>query len=68
MSALPLDLFRVLVGLLGVGYFVRTLREIPDFGALDGLIDHSLQRRLLPFARMGCFPSDRRCGCCAPRT
>lgn len=56
MPALPLDLFRVLVGLLSTAYFTRTLREVPDFGAADGLINQDLQRRLLPFTCLGLFP------------
>jgi hypothetical protein len=54
--ALPLDIFRVLVGLLSLAYFARTFREAPLFSSPDGLLDHALQRRLLPFTRMGLFP------------
>lgn len=54
--ALPLDIFRVLVGLLTLGYFARTWREAPLFSGPDGLLDHALQRELLPFTRLTLFP------------
>ena len=54
--AIPLDVFRVLVGVLSLAYFARTWREAPLFSGPDGLLDHPLQRRLLPFTRMTLFP------------
>ena len=44
--ALPLDLFRVLVGVLTLAYFWRAWREASLFSGPDGLLDHALQRRL----------------------
>ena len=40
--ALPLDLFRVLVGLLSFAYFLKILRDAPLFSDPNGLIDHAL--------------------------
>jgi hypothetical protein len=57
IPALPLDLFRVVVGALGAAYFARTYREAPLFSGPDGLLDHALQRRLLPFTRITLFPA-----------
>ena len=42
VDALPIDLFRVCVGLVLLVYFVRTLLEVKDFSGPDGLLDHSL--------------------------
>ncbi|HEX2742455.1 MAG TPA: hypothetical protein VHM69_18590 [Rubrobacter sp.] len=55
-DALPIDLFRVLVGLLGCAYFSRTLFEAPTFSGPNGLIDHGLVRRTLWYTRLGFFP------------
>jgi hypothetical protein len=55
--ALPLDLFRVLVGALAAAYFARTFREAPLFSGPGGLLDHDLERRLLPFTRITLFPA-----------
>jgi hypothetical protein len=57
VSALPLDFFRVLVGILGVAYFARTGREVSDFSDPDGLIDQALQHRVLPFTRLTLLPA-----------
>lgn len=54
--ALPLDVLRVLVGVLCMAYFARTYREAATFMGPDGLIDHALLRRLLPFTRLSVFP------------
>ena len=54
-EALPVDLFRVLVGLIGAAYFVNRALHVPDFGAPDGLIDHALLARALWFTRMSLF-------------
>lgn len=54
--ALPLDAFRVMVGVLSLVYFARTFREAPLVSAPDGLLDHALQRHLLPFTRMTLIP------------
>jgi hypothetical protein len=57
VPALPLDLFRVLVGVLCASYFVRTYREVADFGDPDGLIDQTFMRRALPFTRLTLLPA-----------
>lgn len=53
--ALPLDVFRILVGFLGVAYFLRLLLEVEDFSSPDGLLDHALLYRLLWFTRLSVF-------------
>lgn len=53
--ALPVDMFRVLVGLLAFAYFLRTFLEAEDFSSPDGLIDHELVGRILWFTRIGLF-------------
>ncbi len=54
-DALPLDVFRVLVGALAFAYFLRTLLEAKDFSGPDGLIDHELSRELFWFTRLSLF-------------
>ena len=53
--SLPVQLFRVAVGLLATGYFIRLLLEVRDFSALDGLIDHSLVQSVYPETRVSLF-------------
>ena len=53
--ALPLDLFRVLVGCLCLAYFIRLLLEVEDFSSPDGLLDHVLLVRILWFTRLSLF-------------
>lgn len=55
MYALPIDIFRVLAGLVSLWYFTRTLRQTSDFSSPDGLIDHRLSHRLLPPTRLSFF-------------
>lgn len=55
VEALPLDLFRILIGLLSLAYFTRTLLEAPDYSNPRGLIDHDLVRTIFPFTAMGLF-------------
>lgn len=54
-DALPLDLFRIMVGVLVFAYFLRTLFEARDFSGPDGLIDHQLTRQVFWFTRLGLF-------------
>jgi hypothetical protein len=56
-DALPLDLFRVLVGLVAFLYFLQTLLEARDFSGPDGLIDHELSQKIFWFTRIGLFHS-----------
>lgn len=55
VHALPVDAFRVLVGLVSFCYFARTLLEARDFSACDGVLDHALSHRLFPPTRMSAF-------------
>jgi hypothetical protein len=55
VAALPHDIFRILVGLLGVAYFVRLLLEVPDTMAAGGLLDHDLIARIDPHTRLSLF-------------
>ena len=54
-DALPLDIFRVLVGLLAFIYFLQTFLEARDFSGPDGLIDHELSQKIFWFTRIGLF-------------
>lgn len=56
-AALPLDILRVMTGLLFLGYFLRTLLEVPDFSGPDGLLNHPLIMDIFWFTRMGLFQS-----------
>ncbi len=53
--ALPVDIFRVLVGLLSCAYFLHLLVQARDFSGPDGLIDHELVLELFWYMRIGLF-------------
>lgn len=53
--ALPVQLFRIVVGVLATAYFVRLLGEVRDFSAADGLIDHALVQTVYPETRVSLF-------------
>lgn len=55
-GALPLDLFRVLVGLVAFGYCLRQLAGAPVFFGPDGLVPHAETRALFPFVWQPLFP------------
>jgi hypothetical protein len=55
VDALPLDVFRILVGSLSLAYFLRTLLESRLYSSADGLIDHELIMAIFPVTRMGMF-------------
>src|SRR5690606_26596298 len=55
VPALPVDVFRVLVGLLAATHFVRLLVEYPRISAPEGLIDHALTLDIWWFTRLGLF-------------
>jgi hypothetical protein len=55
VDALPLDLFRVCVGLVLLAYFVRTFLEAADFSGPDGLLDHELVLEIYWFTAIGLF-------------
>jgi hypothetical protein len=53
--ALPVDVFRILVGLLSAVYFLQLYTQVSDFSSPDGLIDHKLIRQLFWYTRIGFF-------------
>ncbi len=53
--ALPVDGFRVLVGLLSFVYFCNLIREVPDISSPDGLIDHALLQNIFWYIRWSLF-------------
>lgn len=55
VHALPLDVFRVLAGVVLFVYFLQALRQARDFSDPDGLIDHGLCAKLLPPTRWSLF-------------
>ena len=55
VDALPIDIFRVCVGLVMLAYFVRTLLEVNDFSGPNGLLDHELIVRMYWFTEIGLF-------------
>jgi hypothetical protein len=50
-----LDVFRVLVGVLCIAYFLRLLWEVRDFSSPDGLLDHTFLAQVLWFTRLSIF-------------
>lgn len=55
VPALPIDMFRVLVGLLSTVYFIHLALQTGDISSPDGLIDHSLTRDIFWYTKMGLF-------------
>ena len=53
--AIPLDIFRILAGLLSLVYFLHLYAQVGDFSSPDGLIDHKLIRELFWYTRVGFF-------------
>ncbi|MGQ4807452.1 hypothetical protein NKDENANG_00801 [Candidatus Entotheonellaceae bacterium PAL068K] len=53
--AVPLDLFRILAGLLCFTYFGSLLLQVRDFSSPDGLLDHVLLQRIFWFTRLSLF-------------
>lgn len=53
--ALPVDIFRVLAGVVGFAYFLTLLHQVSDFSSPDGLLDHELLQRIYGFTRLGLF-------------
>ena len=54
-DALPIDMFRILVGLLCFAYFLSLLQQVADFSSLDGLLDHARLQQMYWFTRLGLF-------------
>lgn len=55
MYAVPLDIFRILAGCVGLAYFRCALVQTSDFSCPDGLIDHEMSQRLFPPTRLSLF-------------
>ncbi len=55
VDALPLDLFRICVGVVMLAYFIRTFCEVADFSGPDGLLDHELILKMYWFTEIGIF-------------
>ena len=55
MYALPVDIFRILAGFVGLEYFRRAFVQTWDFSSPDGLIDHEMSQRLFPPTRFSLF-------------
>jgi hypothetical protein len=55
VPALPLDLFRILTGLLCCAYFASLLWQVPDFSSPHGLIEHALLQQIFWFTRLSLF-------------
>ncbi len=55
VDALPIDLFRICVGVVMLAYFIRTFMEVDDFSGLDGLLDHELILKMYWFTEIGIF-------------
>jgi len=53
--ALPIDIFRILVGALALFYFGRLIAEFPHFTHPDGLIDHAMLQEVYWFTRISLF-------------
>ncbi len=53
--ALPVDLFRILVGLLSLAYFIHLFIQADDFSGPNGLIDHALTREMFWYTKIGFF-------------
>ena len=55
VPALPIDIFRVLVGILSAVYFTHLALQTPDFSSPDGLIDHVFVREVFWYTKLGLF-------------
>lgn len=49
VHALPVDLFRILAGLLSCAYFTAAFVEVNDISGPHGLVDHTLSLKLFPY-------------------
>lgn len=55
VPALPVDLVRICVGLVALGYVTRLFVDAPWFSGPDGLIDHAASREALWFTAQPLF-------------
>lgn len=51
VHALPVDLFRILAGLLSCAYFTTAFFEVNDISGPHGLVDHTLSLELFPYTK-----------------
>ncbi len=51
VHALPIDLFRILAGLLSCAYFASAFIEANDISGPHGLVDHRLSLELFPYTK-----------------
>ena len=56
--ALPVDLFRILAGLLSCVYFVAAFLEVNDISGPCGLVDHTLSLELFPYTKWSLFQGE----------
>ena len=55
ISSVPVDLFRILTGLLVIAYFFRLFSEYETYTSELGLLDHKLHRQLFWFTKLSLF-------------
>lgn len=55
VAAVPIDIFRVLVGILSAVYFTHLAFQAADFSGPDGLIDHEFVRDVFWYTKLGLF-------------
>ncbi len=56
--ALPVDLFRILAGLLSCAYFSAAFFEVNDISGPHGLVDHALSLELFPYTIWSLFQGE----------
>ena len=56
--ALPLDIFRVIFGVLCITYFYSLFNDIPDFSSQNGLINHQYFLKHWWFLKLNLIPPD----------
>ncbi len=56
VAALPVDFFRVLVGLIALGYCARQLGEVDLYWGPDSLVPHAVSRSVFAFTWQPLFP------------
>jgi hypothetical protein len=55
VPAIPVDLFRILIGLLALGYFINLALYAREFLDPQGLVDHQLHEQTIFLSRFGIF-------------
>lgn len=54
-AAIPIDIYRTLVGLMAIVYFYGLQQEWSTYTAWDGYLDHELIRHIFWFTRIGLY-------------